>query len=312
MPTNKDALLRYLCIDQRLRKKPSPSMEDLQSSVEKEMESFNSKKVSVSRETLKKDIKTLRNDFGSPIDYDRMDNIYFYQNESYTFLNLGESTINRLTSKIKIDNLISGGEKLENYIQFEEETSIKGWEYIPEITLAISSKKQIEINYSSKKSDELKVYTLNPLLLKENRNYWYLLATIGDSKSIRTFNLSRIENEITITEQVVVSPPDFKPLDYFKNSIGVTAQQVEPVDVFLSFTPNQANYLKEKPLHKSQTILVDNKDEFRISIFVEPTYEVMANILSYGENVVVLQPEKLRNDIMKRIKEQLNNYKFKI
>ena len=312
MPTNKDALLRYLCIDQRLRKKPSPSMEELQASVEKEMGNFNSKVVSVSRETLKKDIQTLRNDFGSPIDYDRMENIYFYQNEDYTFLNLGDNIINRLVSKIKMDKLELSSKTLESFIQFEEETSIKGWEYIPELTLAISSKKMIEFEYQSKSSKEPKTYLLNPLLLKENRNHWYLLVTFSDSTAIRTFNLSRIIGGITITEQEASCPPQFKPLEYFNNSIGVTAQQEDPVDIVLEFSPSQASYLKEMPLHKSQKILVDNKEEFRVNIFVEPTYEVMANILSYGENVVVLKPEKLRKDIVKRIKDQLDNYKVKI
>jgi predicted DNA-binding transcriptional regulator YafY len=309
MPINKDALLRYLSIDLRLRKTPSPSLDELKSFVEKEMTNFNQSSITVSKETLKKDIQTLRFDFGSPIDYDRTENHYYYINSDYTFLNLGDNLIKKLITKIKLDSLVLNKIKFEEFIQFEEETSNLGWDNILDISTALSLRKKIQLQYNSKNSLTQKKLILNPLLLKENRNYWYLLATIDNSTEIRTFNLSRILGKIVVLDENSVRPKDFNPLNYFKYSIGITAQKSNPEEITLSFTPNQSNYLIEKPLHKTQTVLVNTENEFIIKLTVEPNYELIANILSYGENVKVISPNSLKELIIQKISLMEKNYK---
>ena len=46
----------------------------------------------------------------------------------------------------------------------------------------------------------------------------------------------------------------------------MTGDGGEPQKIVLSFDPFQGQYIKSLPLHKSQTVLVDNVEEFRIKI----------------------------------------------
>ncbi|MBK9525232.1 MAG: hypothetical protein IPO39_10870 [Bacteroidetes bacterium] len=62
MPSNKSALLRYKIIDRRIRNKYQsfPSIEDLRQACEDEL--FNSTGERVSRSTIEKDIRAMRED----------------------------------------------------------------------------------------------------------------------------------------------------------------------------------------------------------------------------------------------------------
>ena len=305
MPKNKDALFRYLCIDIRLRKSNKPSLPDIKEFIETQYPSDD--KYSVALETLKKDIQTLRKDFGAPIDYARGENKYFYQHRDYSFLSLGNKTVEKLLTNLKLSQILKNTNQVKSVIQFETETSQTGWELIPDLVEAIVISKKIHFQYhsvSGKEGDQI----LSPYLLKENRNSWYLIGTKNGKKEVRTFSLGRM-SMVKVTKEPSDKPPKtFNPSEYFSNAIGITTNDGEEQEVILSFSPKQSTYLKEKPLHSSQKILVDDKIEFRIALKVANNYELHANILSYGENVKVVKPKSIREQIIKRIKNSLENY----
>jgi len=62
-------------------------------------------------------------------------------------------------------------------------------------------------------------------------------------------------------------------------------------------------------LHHTQKTLVDNEQEYRIELYVHPSYDFVMELLSVGNQVRVLEPESLRNQIVKGLKEALGNYK---
>lgn len=129
-----------------------------------------------------------------------------------------------------------------------------------------------------------------------------------NGKEIRTFSLSRISNLEKTKINSDNPPKSFNPISYFNNSIGITSKIGEEINVTLSFTPKQAVYLKEKPLHTNQVVLIDDSFEFRISLKIANNYELHANILSYGENVKVIEPISLKKEIINRIQNSLKSY----
>ena len=72
--------------------------------------------------------------------------------------------------------------------------------------------------------------------------------------------------------------------------------------MLLSFTPFQANYIKSFPLHHSQQVISENEKECRIKLHVYITHDFVMELLSMGENVKVLKPAGLINEI-KRVYE---------
>ena len=72
--------------------------------------------------------------------------------------------------------------------------------------------------------------------------------------------------------------------------------------IVLIFDPNQAPFIKSQPWHQSQKIISDSKKEFKIELTVIPSYELKAQILSYGATVEVLKPSHLREEMIETIK----------
>jgi len=306
--TNKNSLLRYLLIDVRLRKEPRPGLEQLKKFVQEQFKEITNEKMIVSRITIKRDVKNMRKMFFAPINFSFEKNQYHYEYPNYTFLKLPENQIERLIYNIKLQYLLGVRFNSDQNIQFETTTSTRGWEHVPMIAKAISKKRVVSFTYKSINSKRNRDYLINPLLLKENRNSFYLLGTKDKSSEIRTFALDRIVDTVGITDTEAEVDKDFDAEKYFVHSIGITAQNKKPIEIVLSFTPKQASYLKSKPLHRSQKILVNDDKSFQIQIKVEPTYEVIANILSYGQNVEVVSPEDFRNLIADRLNSAYKRY----
>jgi hypothetical protein len=308
MPTTKSALLHYLLIDIRLRKEPLPGLEDLKTFVEEQFSEITDEKMVFSRLTIKKDLKDMRKIFFAPIGFNFHDNNYFYQIKNYSFLKLPDNIIERLIYNIKLQYLLGTKSNNEMPISFETATSTKGYEYLPILSKAVGLRKVISINYKSVNSKRNRTYLVHPHLLKENRNTFYLFGVKDKDAEIRTFALDRIMEPPVILDIEAEMLKDFDAEKYFSDSIGITAQQNTPIEIELSFTPEQGVHILSKPLHKSQKILVEDTNELRIVITVEPTYEVIANILSYGDTVAVVSPESFKELIAGRLKSAYSRY----
>ncbi len=307
MPVNKDALLRYLSIHKRL-KISSATLLELTSASNANFARVATTTHNISSETIKKDIKHLRNEFDAPIIFDAKKQKYKYSNNEYQFLSVPDGLLERLLNSIQLNYLFKNASELKNIIQFETSTSNTNMEIIPIVAKSIIQKRLVQFQYKSVNNSELKTHTISALLVKENRNSWYVLGMPIEVDSIRTFRIDRIIDAPIILEEKARILSDFDGETYFKNSIGITAQYDEPTDIILSFNPNQSLYLIEKPLHCTQEILVVDNVEFRIKIYVEPTYELLSNILSYGNSVKIISPISLVTKTKSLLEQTLKQY----
>ncbi|MDX5397843.1 MAG: WYL domain-containing protein, partial [Hymenobacteraceae bacterium] len=88
---------------------------------------------------------------------------------------------------------------------------------------------------------------------------------------------------------------------YFDDFIGVTRQPDRELELIkLRFAPEQAPYIKTKPLHASQKYVSDTATGLEISIEVIPNYELEKLLLSFGEAVEIVEPKTLRAKIKQR------------
>lgn len=83
-------------------------------------------------------------------------------------------------------------------------------------------------------------------------------------------------------------------------------QKVE--EVILSFSAFKGKYIKSLPLHHSQRMLVDNDDEYRISLQLYTTYDFTMELLSHGFDVKVIAPESLANELKTIQEKAYRNY----
>lgn len=332
----KNAQIRYRIIDRCIsnKYKPFPTKEDLRRACEEAI--FGSDTGSdICDSTIEKDLRAMRMEFDAPIKYSKIEKGYYYDDDTYTIdkIPLSEDDIEaiRFASKtlmqfrdvnlfkqfgFAIDKIfdrvhISNNptdDSVENFVQFEtvHETA-GGNEMLPDFLKAIKEKIVVTFLYTSYISEKTKLRTVLPLLLKEYRNRWYLICFSLDKKKVMTFGLDRVD-ELVLTEENYYKPIDFNPDHYFKNSIGITANDSEPVKVVFKIDKVGSKYLISQPLHSSQKLIKEgnNRNTFSLSVIVSE--ELKRTILSYGAQIEVIKPKSLRNEIRNSVLEMNEIY----
>lgn len=91
-----------------------------------------------------------------------------------------------------------------------------------------------------------------------------------------------------ITKSQFDYPADFSPENYFNNSYGIIVDpdcgtEIVEVKVF----GNQRKYFESLPLHHSQTLIAEDNDSATFQFFVQPTFDFIQELFSYGEDIEV-------------------------
>ncbi len=334
MPVNKEAFLRYRIIDRMLKNKarPYPSMDNLIDELEGKL----GKSFSVS--TIQKDIKSMKEDellaYKAPIKFHRAHQGYYYTdpNFSITEVPLGEedldaiefaamvlqqfkdvklfaefgSAVDKIFNAVNVSSILDEGE-VEQMIHFEKVPYYKGSEWIAPFLDFIKHRKTMSLEYKRFEADEAKEHDLHPILLKEYRNRWYLIAMLEKNNHIVIYALDRVVGFKEIKVEFRFHP-QFSAKNYFEHAYGITTFEEEPSLIIFECNPIQANYIRTQALHQTQNIVKETSVFVQFSIKVGITPELIMDLLSYGDGVKVLQPESLKNEIKKRLRNALKNY----
>jgi predicted DNA-binding transcriptional regulator YafY len=105
------------------------------------------------------------------------------------------------------------------------------------------------------------------------------------------------------------TPSDINWMDYFDDIIGVTKPEGQIVEIIiLKFSEKRINYVLTKPLHSTQKLDRSDIEGKTITIEVIPNLELYQMLLSFGEDVEVISPIGVRDEIVRKINEMKNNY----
>ena len=197
----------------------------------------------------------------------------------------------------------------ENVISFDENPYLTGRELISDLYNSIVNREVLLIKYKPFKQENEILFELHPYHLKQYNNRWFLFGL--NEKDIQISNIA-LDRIISIDKSKSVYIPNTKIdfVEYFEDVIGVTIDERKLVQkVILEISANLWPYIKTKPLHGSQRILTETKENTIVELELILNFELESIILSYGEEVEVIKPEALRNNILKRCHELNNMYR---
>lgn len=327
MPLNRLALIRYRTIDACLRNRARRwTLEDLMDACSDALYEYEGTDRPVSKRTIQYDIQTMRSDklgYEAPIVVENR-KYYSYSDPDYGILQgpLSSADLDQLGEAVAVLKQFQGFghlqelgglvQKLEDKVSTENagnrpaillETNerLRGLEYLEELYQAVRQQKVVRLAYQSFRAKQAALITVHPLLLREFNNRWFLIGGKADKEQIFSFALDRIQS-ITYPDIVYISHPDFDPLAYYHDVVGVTVNNVRPTNVRLLLDAQNAPYVLTKPLHKSQET-IEQKDDGSVvvNIRVKHNYELERLLLGFGPSLEVLSPPRLR----KRIKNLL-------
>lgn len=218
-----------------------------------------------------------------------------------------DSKTERIIESFNIFHMLNATEHISKHILFETRKA-EGAQYLIDIITGINNHKVLEVHHQKYWETKESIRLLEPLAVKEYQHRWYLLAKDRKDNKIKTFGLDRV-SDIIQTNNSFEYPDDFDPDEYFKNSYGMIYSSNKTEDIELSFTNLQGKYIGSLPMHHSQKVLIDNKDEYRISLHLIPTeHDFMRDLLYFGNSVTVIKPQWLAKRIKHMHQDAIEKY----
>ena len=297
---------RYLLILKKLKVKPYSTYEELQAYIENQFDYLQMQddtlNIGFSKRTLQRDIKEIRNVFGIDIEYSKSQKGYFIsqnENENMNF--------QRMMEAFDMFNSLNLAQDLTPFIHLEKRRP-QGTDNLYGLLHAIKNRLQIKFTYQKFWEEELSQRLVEPYALKEFKNRWYIMAKDSKDNNIKSFALDRLTN-LEITNQTYQYPDNYSIEQSYRYCFGIISPNDEaPQDIILSFDPFQGKYIKTLPLHETQQVLVDNEKETRIKLKLYLTHDLFMELLSFGDNMKVIEPKSLADEIKEAHKNAYKQY----
>lgn len=168
--------------------------------------------------------------------------------------------------------------------------------------------------------DEVRIFVVHPYLLKEYNRRWFLFAACDEDDKMLCLPLDRIISATPMPEYSYRECKD-NPLDYFDDIIGVTLLSDKPLEKILFWVSNKSkDYVLTKPLHDSQIHYKGQREQdlrrqypnllegafFQIQC--RENYELMRELTSFGDALLVLSPQNIVDQIRQRLKDMTTRY----
>ena len=183
-------------------------------------------------------------------------------------------------------------------------------------------KDRVELTHQGFGKDYANTFEIEPYCLKVVKRRWYIIANnpyyvwlnkkhkgeecYSPRKEIRAYGLDRI-SEASILDKTFVMKKNFDMKEFYKGCTGIIPSD-DPIEhVVLRAYWNAPDYLRTLPLHESQKELESDEESATFSYDVKLTYDFMQLIMQQGDQVEILEPKKLR-DQMRNLAKTLTSY----
>ena len=282
--------------------------------------------------TIHRDIAFMRDRMGLPIAFDTKKNGYRYTGEvgSFPSLQLTEGELFALCVAEKAleqyrgtsfeKPLLSALRKMEqslpdtisiNLGELGEAISFRtsaepilNLEIFDALAKATAKHKQLELHYRKAGSSAPEKRIVDPYHLANINGEWFLFAFDHLRKDIRTFVPARIKS-VKQTGETFERPQGFSLEKRLRDSFGVHSGEGR-YEVVLRFTPQVADYIREKRWHDSQQQRELKGGGVELRLKLSSLIEIERWVLSWGENAKVVAPKELLANIRRAAKAILH------
>ena len=240
--------------------------------------------------------------FGIVITCDRSTNRYRID-QSESAVDKREA-VEYLINTFTVNSLLTlGKERLSGRVSVEDVPS--GQKFLIPVMQAMLDNAVLHILYKKYQSTETDRRTIHPYAVKEFEKRWYIVAFSEEAGQLRTYAMDRIQS-VERAETTFTLPKGFNVDELFQASYGIYLPEEgqKPVLVKIRATEREAAYLRDLPLHPSQTALPGN--EFALRVIPNPGF--IMELLRHGNRLEVLEPESLRKTVQEELKKALDIY----
>lgn len=270
-----------------------------------EFSSFNDDGSTLAKRTLSNHCRAILRQFGIDIKCRRGRglNYYYISNPE----DLENNSLNKwLLENFSINSILAANEEIADKIILEDVPSAAT--YLGTILKALKESRTITMSYRNFFGRGFNQQSFSPLCVRISKRRWYVLAQSPDFEYPRIYALDRI-TDMRINDETFVYPSDFDAKEFFAPYFGTSIDSsvsVEKIKVRAYF--ELPGYLNSLPMHHSQRLIEKTDDHTDYELTVAPTFDFIQEILLHREQLEVLEPVSLREQIKSIINKMHNFY----
>ncbi|HYE71995.1 MAG TPA: WYL domain-containing protein [Blastocatellia bacterium] len=286
--------------------------------------------------TVQRDLVELRNEFNAPLAFDRTKRGFYFtdpawrlppltltQGELLSFF-IAERMLRRLSEATEVQLVRSALANLAVLLPAEVSVDLTALEqaisFAPEpvadvspeilrrMTEAATERETLEIEYFSPYNNERTEREVNVLLVHNWIGEWYAICWDVKKRDYRDFHAGRISS-IARTRRHFDPPEDWNAQNYLKKGFGMF-RGGKDVTIEVEFDAFQARYARERKFHETekQKQLKDGRLRLTFETTEAALEQVARWLMQYGEHVIALRPEKLREMMRERLQKTMKLY----
>lgn len=211
-----------------------------------------------------------------------------------------------LLDSFAVSNLLADSSDVAERVEVEEVPSAR--EFLQPVVSALRERVAIRFDYAgfnrSRMERNIEFY---PYYLKRYKQRWYMLGLRTRSGDLRTYALDRVKR-LESTGERYEFPDDMDIQKVFGNIIGITSSKADVKTVKIQAERTQAKYFRALPFHHSQKEELVHDDYSVFSYRLQLNYELVHELMGYGDSVKVLAPRELQLMVATELKRALSQY----
>lgn len=262
--------------------------------------------------------KAIKDIFDVYIECDKKDGYRYYIDEPERLR--GNNLRSWLISSYATLNQIQADRGLEDRIFFEDIPSGQMW--LTLIADAMRHDRVLSITHQGFGKPEPSTFAIEPYCLKVAKRRWYVIGRspyYSDRNRARgnkpkdvylVYALDRI-SDIRDTGRTFKPDKSFNAEHYFEGCCGVITSDGPVVPVVVRAYKGFADYLRTLPLHESHRELESDGESTLFEYRVKPTFDFYQLLLAQGDQLEVVSPEEVRQEMRNFAKRLMDYYATK-
>lgn len=209
-----------------------------------------------------------------------------------------EEAVVRLKQQFQLDGTERGT------VIFSQNPDLEGMKWYERLFNATVKMEVLELTYH-RFGRPIRKRVVHPYQLRQYNDRWYLVCYEERQAKRFPFVVLPIDRILDVQAAEGVKfrekDPGLDFDDYFYHIVGVSLNpESEPQRVMLKATYPAVWYIETKPLHRSQKIMVEAKEYKVFELEIIPNEEFVQQLLVYADQVEVLEPKSIRENLRDR------------
>ena len=214
-----------------------------------------------------------------------------------------DSVQNWMLSTLSVNNVISESLSLQDRILLQE-VPYEG-DYLKMVIDAMKKGVRIAVDYRKYGTDRPNHLDFEPYCIKMFKQRWYVLGHFHrdtteekpESDYFGVFSFDRILN-MSLTDTRFQIDPDFDAQSYFDECYGVlVGDGTKSERIVIRAYGYERYYIRDLPIHKSQREIGQGENFADFELYMRPTVDLSGHLLSRGNQIKVLSPQWLADEL---------------